>query len=111
MPPEDYHEYLRAKDIVGGSSRRLLNNFMQASNLEFEDIRKKYGVLDLSDAVQVVASKSDRSDVFLRDELMKQSFALVVLIDVSRSMGTAERENRAHVRDRELVMRHIRFQR
>jgi nitric oxide reductase activation protein len=95
MPPEDYHEYLRAKDIVGGSSRRLLNNIMQASNLEFEDIRKKYGVLDLSDAVQVVASKSDRSDVFLRDELMKQSFALVVLIDVSRSMGTAERENRA----------------
>ena len=95
MPPEDYHEYLKAKDIVGGSSRRLLNNIMQASNLEFEDIRKKYGVLDLSDAVQVVASKSDRSDVFLRDELMKQSFALVVLIDVSRSMGTAERENRA----------------
>ena len=95
MPPEDYHEYLRAKDIVGGSSRRLLNNLMLASNLEFEDIRKKFGVLDLSDAVQVVASKSDRSDVFLKDELMKQSFALCVLIDVSRSMGTAERENRA----------------
>jgi len=95
MPPEDYHEYLRAKDLVGGSSRRLLSNIMLASNLEFEDIRQKFGVLDLADAIQVVASKSDRSDVFLRDELMKQSFALVVLIDVSRSMGTAERENRA----------------
>jgi len=95
VPPEDYHEYLRAKDMVGGSSRRLLNNIMLASNLEFEDIRKKFGVLDLADAVQVVASKSDRSDVFLKDELMKQSFALVVLIDVSRSMATAERENRA----------------
>ena len=95
IPPEDYHEYLRAKDLVGGSSRRLLSNIMLASNLEFEDIRQKFGVLDLADAIQVVASKSDRSDVFLRDELMKQSFALAVLIDVSRSMATAERENRA----------------
>jgi hypothetical protein len=95
IPPQDHSEYLHVKDMVGGSSRRLLSNIMMASNLEFEDIRKKYGILDLSDAVQVVASKSDRNDVFMRDELLKQSFSLAVLIDVSRSMGVSPVENRA----------------
>jgi nitric oxide reductase activation protein len=95
IPPQDYTEYRLAKKMVGGSSRRLLSNIMMATNLEFEDIRKMYGVLDLSDAVQVVASKSDRNDVFMRDELLKKSFSLAVLIDVSRSMGVSPVENRA----------------
>jgi hypothetical protein len=95
IPPLDYTEYRLAKKTVGGSSRRLLSNIMMATNLEFEDIRKMYGVLDLSDAVQVVASKSERNDVFMRDELLKQSFSLAVLIDVSRSMGAFPVKNRA----------------
>ena len=95
IPPQDYSEFLLTKDMVGGSSRRLLSNIMMSSNIESEDIRKMYGVLDLSDAVQVVASKSVRNDLFMRDELLKQSFSLVVLIDMSRSMGVSHVENRA----------------
>ena len=95
VPPEDYSEYLKARNYIGGSTRRLLNNFIVATNFEFEDIRKKYGVLDLAEAIQVVASKSPRSDIFLRDEIMKQSFSVAVLLDVSRSMGTSPFENRA----------------
>ncbi len=91
----DYSEYLRARDLIGGSTRRLLNNIIVATNFEFEDIRKKYGVLDLADAMQVVASKSDRNDIFMRDELLKQSFTIVILLDVSRSMKTNPQENRA----------------
>ena len=95
VPPEDYSEYLMARDHIGGSTRRLLNNIIMATNFEFEDIRKKYGVLDLADAIQVVASDSPRNDIFMRDEIMKQSFTLVVLLDASRSMGTSPFENRA----------------
>jgi hypothetical protein len=95
VPPEDYTEYLRAREQIGGAAKRLLNNVIQATNFEFEDIRKKYGVLDLQDAIQVVANKSERSDVFMRDMLMKQSYAIVVLLDVSRSMRASALENRA----------------
>lgn len=94
-PPEDYGLYLKARNIIGGSSRRLMTNIMVVSNLEFEGIRKNYGVLNLQDAIQVVASKTERSDLFLRDELMKKSFAIAILFDVSESVGMYALENRA----------------
>ena len=94
-PPENYGLYLKARDVIGGSSRRLLTNIMVVSNLEFEGIRKNYGVLDLQDAIQVVASKTERSDLFQRDELMKKSFSIAVLFDVSESVGMYAIENRA----------------
>jgi hypothetical protein len=94
-PPQDYGLYLRAREAIGGTSRRLLTNIMVVSNLEFEGIRKNYGVLDLQDAIQVVASKTERSDLFLRDELMKKSFSIAVLFDVSESVGMNAINNRA----------------
>ena len=95
IPPENYSEYLRTRQLIGGSSRRLLNRIVVATNFEFEDIRKKYGVLDLNDAIQVVASKSPRNDIFMRDEIMKSSFSVTILFDVSRSMKVSPMENRA----------------
>lgn len=95
IPPEDYSEYLRSREMIGGSTRRLLNNIIIATNFALEDIRKRYGNLDLAEAMQVVASKSPRTDVFIREEIMKQSFCIVVLLDVSRSMKTSPMENRA----------------
>ena len=93
--PADYSEYLRARELIGGSTKRLLNNIIVATNFAFEDIRKKYGLLDLQDAIQVVASDSPRADIFQRDEIMKRSFSVVILVDVSRSMKTNPMENRA----------------
>ena len=95
IPEPAYSEYLRARELIGGSSRRLLNSIIVATNFEFEDIRKKYGVLDLADAIQVIASKSPRNDIFMRDEIMKRSFSIAILLDVSRSMRTTPLENRA----------------
>jgi cobalamin biosynthesis protein CobT len=95
MPPEDYSAYLRVREMIGGTTRRLLNNIIAASNFEFEDSQKMYGVLDLADAIQVIASKTPRNDIFQLDEIMKQSFSIVILLDVSRSMGISPQENRA----------------
>ncbi len=95
FPQEDYSEYLISKELSGSSSVRLLENIILTSNFESEDIRKKYGVLDLSEAIQVIANDSKRSDIFLRDELLKKSFALAILLDVSSSMEINAKENRA----------------
>jgi hypothetical protein len=95
FPQEDYSGYLITKELSGSSSVRLLESIILTSNFESEDIRKKYGVLDLSEAIQVIANDSKRSDIFLRDELLKKSFALAILLDVSSSMEINAEENRA----------------
>jgi len=86
FPNKDYTEYLRAKARCKRSTNKMIEILMSALNEYMEDIRKLYGVLDLSDAVQVVASKSERSDVFIKEEKIKQSFAWAILIDASMSM-------------------------
>jgi hypothetical protein len=51
-----------------------------------EDPRKLYGVLDLQEIIQVIASSSPRMDVFMLDENMSKSYSWVILFDASRSM-------------------------
>jgi nitric oxide reductase activation protein len=46
-----------------------------------------YGVLDIQEVIQVMASKSPRMDVYMRDENLSKSHAWVILIDASRSMS------------------------
>ncbi len=59
---------------------------MGAMNEFMEDIGKNFGVLDLSDAVPVIASKSERTDFFLLDEKINHSFAWSIVVDTSTSM-------------------------
>lgn len=86
FPNKDYSEYLRAKARCKRSTSKMTEVLMGAMNEFMEDIRKKFGVLDLADAVQVVASKSERTDIFLKDEKIKQSFAWAIVVDTSTSM-------------------------
>ncbi len=86
FPNKDYSEYLRVKERCKRSTSKLTEALMGALNEYMEDIRKKFGVLDLADAVQVVASKSERTDIFLKDEKIKQSFAWAIVVDASTSM-------------------------
>ena len=59
---------------------------MGAMNEFMEDTGKKFGILDLSDAVQAIASKSERTDFFLLDEKINHSFAWSIVVDTSTSM-------------------------
>ena len=86
FPNKDYSEYLRAKARCKRSTSKMTEVLMGAMNEFMEDIRKKFGVLDLPDAVQVIASKSERADIFLKDEKIKQSFAWSIVVDASTSM-------------------------
>jgi len=86
FPTEDYTQYLRAKTTTKSSTRRLIDSLMVAFDALDEDPRKMFGVLDIQEVIQVMASKSPRMDVFMRDENISKSHAWVILIDASRSM-------------------------
>lgn len=94
FPDKNYSEYIRSRQRVRGAVHRLLTSLLPVTDALDEDTRKKYGVLDMQRAVQVIASRSTRTDVFMREELLGKSFAWVVLIDASRSMGPLGDETR-----------------
>jgi hypothetical protein len=91
FPDQDYTGYLRAKARCKKEMNKLIETMLNTYDAYMEDIRKLHGVLDLADAIQVVASKSDRSDIFLLDEKIQKSYALAILMDASTSMR--------HIRD------------
>jgi hypothetical protein len=86
IPQLDYAEFLRTKARCKSEAHRLLESLLVARDAIDEDPRKMYGVLDLAEVVQVVASKSPRMDVFMLDENISKSYAWMVLLDASRSM-------------------------
>jgi len=86
FPEEDYTQYLRAKSLVQGASRRLLEALRTALNLLDEDPRQEMGQLDLAAVIQAIASNKPATDVFTMDTYLKQSFAWSIILDVSGSM-------------------------
>jgi nitric oxide reductase activation protein len=95
FPEEDYTQYLRARNLVQGSSRRLLDALRTALNFLDEDPRQEIGQLDLTAVIQAMASRKPAVDVFLLDELLKQSFAWSIVLDVSSSMRVKGEMGRA----------------
>jgi hypothetical protein len=87
FPEEDYTEYIRRRNILGSTVRRILEKLRLFRNVEGEDYRHEFGSLDLQEAVQVIASRSPRTDVFVREELQTQDEMWAVLIDASYSLS------------------------
>jgi hypothetical protein len=86
FPEEDYTQYRRARLLLRGGSRRLLDSLRVAQDSLDEDPRKEMGQLDLTEVIQKVASQSPRTDVFMQNEYLSRSFAWSILYDVSASM-------------------------
>ena len=95
FPDEDYTQYLRARSLVQGANRRLLEMIRQALNLLYEDPRQEVGELDLSAVIQAIASNKPALDVFSLENFLKQSFAWSVLFDASSSMQVRGEYSRA----------------
>ncbi len=100
FPNQDYTEYLSTKARCKKSTNKMAEKLYQAMNEYMEDIRKKHGVLDLADAIQVIASKSDRTDIFMLEEKIQRSFAWAILVDASMSM----RHIRDYTRDLAVIL-------
>jgi Mg-chelatase subunit ChlD len=86
FPEEDYTQYLRARGLVQGASRRLLDSLRSALDTIDEDPRQEMGQLDLTAVIQAIASNKPATDVFSLEEYLKQSFAWSIIFDVSGSM-------------------------
>ncbi len=95
FPDEDYTQYLRARSLVQGTSRRLMDAIRSALDLLDEDPRQEMGQLDLSAVVQAMASGKPATDVFNLDEYLKQSFAWSIVFDASASMKVRGEYGRA----------------
>lgn len=86
FPEEDVTQYFRARTLLAGGSRRLLDSLRVAQDALDEDPGKEMGQLDLSAVIQVLASKKPATDVFMKDEYLSKSFSWTILLDVSESM-------------------------
>ena len=95
FPEEDYTQYLRARSLVQGASRRLLDILRSAFNYLDEDTRQDMGQLDLPAVIQSLASNKPATDVFTLDEYLKTSFAWSLVFDVSNSMQVKGEYGRA----------------
>ena len=94
FPQEDYTDYLRRKMYLSGPIRRILNKLRLLRNLYGDDYRHETGILDLQEAIQVVASRSPRTDVFTLEELQSMVEAWTILVDASRSLNSLTGEVR-----------------
>jgi len=95
FPREDFAEYIYSRALVSSPIRRVLERLRLLKNLTGEDYRHEMGSLDMQEAIQVVASKSDRTDVFVRDELQTREDAWAILIDASHSLKSFTGEVRS----------------
>lgn len=86
FPEEDYTEYLRRRMLLGSPIRRILEKLRLLKNVRGEDFRQEAGLVDLQEAIQVIASKSQRTDIFVREELQTREDRWIILIDASRSL-------------------------
>ncbi len=95
IPEEDYTQYLRARNLVQGAGRRLLDILRSAFNYLDEDPRQEMGQLDLASVIQSLASNKPATDVFVLDEYLKPNFAWSIIFDVSSSMQVKGEYGRA----------------
>ncbi|HTY75869.1 MAG TPA: VWA domain-containing protein [Candidatus Nanoarchaeia archaeon] len=95
IPEEDYTQYLRARSLVQGASRRLLDILRSAFNYLDEDPRQEMGQLDLAAVIQSLASNKPATDVFSLDEYLQPSYAWSIVFDVSNSMQVKGEYGRA----------------
>jgi Txe/YoeB family toxin of Txe-Axe toxin-antitoxin module len=90
LPQQDYTEYLRVRSRCKSEAHRLIESLLVARDALDEDPKKLYGVLDLQEVIQVVASKSPSVDVFMLDENLSKSYSWIILFDASKSMSCAK---------------------
>jgi nitric oxide reductase activation protein len=87
FPMEDYVEFQRRRAVLSSPIRRVMHQLRLLKNLAGEDFRQESGYVDLQEAIQVIASKSQRTDVFAREELQTREDAWSILIDASHSLN------------------------
>jgi hypothetical protein len=92
FPTEDYAEFQRKREILSSPIRRVLHQLRLLKNIGGEDFRQEAGFVDLQEAIQVIASKSQRTDIFVKEELQTREDTWSILIDASHSLSLFQGE-------------------
>jgi len=87
FPTEDYSEFQRKRELLSSPIRRILHQLRLLKNVGGEDFRQESGFVDLQEAIQVIASKSQRTDIFVREELQTREDTWSILVDASHSLS------------------------
>lgn len=87
IPIEDYSEFLRIRSSLSGPIRRILEDLKRVKERTEESYMEESGNLDLQAAIQVLASKNMRNDIFVREELVDKSESWAILVDASLSLA------------------------
>ncbi|MEM3694366.1 MAG: vWA domain-containing protein [Candidatus Bathyarchaeia archaeon] len=87
FPAEDYAEFQRKRELLSSPIRRIMHQLRLLKNVGGEDFRQESGFVDLQEAIQVIASKSQRTDIFVREELQTREDTWSILVDASHSLS------------------------
>jgi hypothetical protein len=87
FPEEDYAEYVRARTGLIGPIRRILEQLRMIKVSFDEQTQVESGNIDLQQAIQTVATKQQRNDVFIREEPLTKSESWGILVDTSSSLS------------------------
>jgi hypothetical protein len=86
FPTEDFAEFVRIKSRLAGRIRCALD-LLRMAKTSIDELRgQEYGFVDVPLAIQVIASKSSRNDVYFRDEPDSKNESWAILIDSSKSL-------------------------
>ncbi|MEM3386891.1 MAG: hypothetical protein QXN08_04380 [Nitrososphaerales archaeon] len=94
VPRGDYAMFLRIRANLAGVIANIRNQLRLLKTAEDEVSGDESGQLDTQTAIQVVASRSLRNDVFTRDEKVLKREAWAILLDASKSIGSTAPEVR-----------------
>lgn len=94
FPTEDYAEFQRKRELLSSPIRRIMHQLRLLKNVSGEDFKQESGFVDLQEAIQVIASKSQRTDIFVREELQTREDTWSILIDASHSLNMFKGEVR-----------------
>ncbi len=92
FPQEDYGMFLRVRSALSGPIRNVKDQLRQVRNVLDESAGHEGGELDVPAAIQVVASKQRRSDVFFQMEPIHKEEAWAILLDASKSISSFSHE-------------------
>ncbi|MCS4537951.1 MAG: hypothetical protein HYY67_03730 [Thaumarchaeota archaeon] len=95
IPKGDYGMFLRARAVVSGAVRSIRDRLKLVRNASDENSGYESGQVDITAAIQVMASGTERNDVFTRDDIINKEEAWAILVDTSKSISTVAHEIRS----------------
>ena len=94
FPQEDYSEFVRTRTKLIGPIKRVIDQLRMIKSSIDDEPAKESGFVDIQAALQVVASKSKRNDVFIQEAIDKKSESWAIVGDLSKSLETIHGEMR-----------------